>query len=86
MSETDRRKFLAVTGMGAVAGTVGLVGAAGPAEAADTRRRPGSAKEPVVAYVEDHSSDTLRLMVGRREVVVQDRDLVSRILNAAGGN
>ena len=84
MSETNRRKFLAVTGMGAVAGTVGLVG--GPAAAAETRRRAGSAQQSVVAYVEDHGSDVLRLMVGQREVVVHDRDLVTRILNAAGGN
>lgn len=82
MSETNRRNFLAVTGMGAVAGTVGLV--AGPASA-EASRRPGSAQEPVVAYVADHGSDELRLMAGDREVVVHDRDLVTRILNAAGG-
>ena len=29
--------------------------------------------------------ERLRLMVGEREVVVHDRDLVTRILNAAGG-
>ena len=82
MSETNRRKFLAVTGMGAVAGTVGL--AAGPASAAV--RRAGAAAEPVVAYVGDHGSDEVHLMVGEREVIVNDRDLVTRILNAAGGN
>ena len=38
-----------------------------------------------MAYVEDHRSSTLRLLVGEREVVVHDRDLVTRILNAAGG-
>jgi hypothetical protein len=38
-----------------------------------------------VAYVKDHSSSELRLMVGEREIVVHDRDLVNRILNAAGG-
>ncbi|GAB3652565.1 hypothetical protein GCM10027596_01860 [Nocardioides korecus] len=82
MSETNRRKFLAVTGAGAVAGAVGL--AASPASAAVTRRAD-SAQEPVVAYIEDHSSDELHLMVGEREVVVHDHDLVARILNAAGG-
>ena len=82
MSETNRRNFLAATGMGAVAGTVGLV--AGPASA-EAPRRPGSAHEPVVAYVEDHHSDELRLLVGEREVAVRDRELVTRILNAAGG-
>ena len=81
MSETNRRKFLAVTGAGLAAGTVGLV--AGPASA--EARRSGSAQEPVVAYVGDHGSDELHLMVGEREVVVHDRDLVTRILNAAGG-
>jgi hypothetical protein len=40
----------------------------------------------VVAHIADHRSDTIHLMVGEREVVVRDRDLVTRILNAAGGN
>ena len=81
MSDTNRRKFLAVTGAGAVLGAVGMSG--GPASAA--ARREGSAQEPVVAYVEDHDSDEIHLMAGEREVVVHDRDLVTRILNAAGG-
>ncbi len=84
MSETNRRKFLAVAGAGAAAGTVGLTGVASAASG-ETRRKPGSAQETVVAYVKDHRSSTLRLMVGEREIVVRDRDLVNRILNAAGG-
>ncbi|GAB3665398.1 hypothetical protein GCM10027596_31510 [Nocardioides korecus] len=72
-----------MTGAGAVVGAVGL--AASPASAAVTRRSAGSAQESVVAYIEDHSSDELHLMVGEREVVVHDHDLVARILNAAGG-
>ncbi|MEP6817625.1 MAG: hypothetical protein ABI873_18975 [Marmoricola sp.] len=83
MSETNRRKFLAVAGAGAAAGTVGLT--AGTAFAGDTRRNSDSAQEAVVAYVQDHRSSELTLMVGEREVVVHDRDLVNRILNAAGG-
>lgn len=82
MSETSRRNFLAATGAGAAVGTVALT--AGSAAAATPR--PGSAAAPVVAYVEDYRSDTINLMVGDREVVVHDRDLVARILNAAGGN
>jgi hypothetical protein len=84
MSDTSRRKFLAVAGAGAAAGTVGLTGVASAASA-ETRRKPDSAQETVVAYVKDHRSSKLRLMVGEREVVVNDRDLVNRILNAAGG-
>jgi hypothetical protein len=88
MSDTSRRKFLAVAGAGAAAGTVGLTGGltgVASAASAETRRRPDSARETVVAYVKDHRSSTLRLMVGEREVIVHDRDLVNRILNAAGG-
>ena len=87
MSETNRRKFLTVAGAGAAAGTVGLTGvaSAAPAASGETLRKPGSAQETVVAYVKDHRSSTLRLMVGEREIVVRDRDLVNRILNAAGG-
>ena len=83
MSETSRRQILAATGAGVAAGTVGLT--IGPAQAGEARRTTSSARESVVAYVQDHRSDTLRLMVGEREVVVHDRDLVARILNAAGG-
>lgn len=82
MSDTSRRKFLAVAGAGAAVGTVGVT--AGAAEAATPNKL--AAKESVVAYVEEHRSDVVVLLVGDREVVVRDRDLVTRILNAAGGN
>ena len=83
MTETSRRKLIVAAGAGAAAGTVGLTG--GHASAAEVTRHPGSAHEPVVAFVKDHKSSELRLMVGEREVVVHDRDLVNRLLNAAGG-
>jgi hypothetical protein len=82
MSDTSRRTFLVVAGAGA-AGTVAAT--TGIAFAGETRRKVDSAKEPVVAYVRDHRSSELQLMVGEREVIVRDRDLVNRILNAAGG-
>lgn len=82
MNDTSRRKLLAVAGTGAAAGVVGL--AAGPA-AAQTRRNADSAQDSVVALVEGGGSDEITLMVGESEVVVHDRDLVNRILNAAGG-
>jgi hypothetical protein len=83
MSDTSRRKLLAVTGASVAAGTVGL--AVGPAHASEAQRSRRSAKESVVAYVHDHRSSEVRLMVGEREVVVHDHDLATRILNAAGG-
>ena len=83
VTDTSRRKLLAAAGAGAAAGAVAL--APGAANAAVARRSSGSAQESVVAYIKDHRSGTISLMVGEREVVVHDRDLATRILNAAGG-
>jgi 3-hydroxyisobutyrate dehydrogenase-like beta-hydroxyacid dehydrogenase len=80
VNDTSRRKFLAAAGAGAAAGTVGL---AAPAAAAATRKA-NAVDEPVVAFVEDPRSAVVTLMFGGDEVVVEDRDLVVRILNAAG--
>jgi hypothetical protein len=82
MSETSRRKFLAPTSAGVAAGAV--VGMTGGAAQAATSRRHDAATEPVVAYVQDPRAGVLHLMVGEREVIVEDHDLVARILNAAG--
>ena len=87
MSDTSRRKLLAVTGASVAAGTVGIATGitGGSAQAAEARRSPTSAQESVVAYVRDHRSHEVRLLVGEREIVVHDRELATRILNAAGG-
>lgn len=84
VTDTSRRKLLAAAGAGAAAGAVAL--APGAAYAAEARRSGKSAQESVVAHIKDHRSGTISLMIGEREVVVQDRDLVTRILNAAGGS
>jgi hypothetical protein len=81
MNDTSRRKFLAVAGAGAAAGAAGV---AVPAAAAAATRRPNAADQPVVAFVENPRAGVVTLMFGDREVVVEDRDLVVRILNAAG--
>jgi len=82
MSDTSRRRFIGVAGAGAAAaGATALV--PGVASAAETRLHDGSATSTVVALV-DPDSDAITLMVGEREVVVHDRDLVHRLLNAAG--
>ncbi|WP_370248223.1 twin-arginine translocation signal domain-containing protein [Nocardioides sp.] len=82
MSETSRRKFIAAAGVSAAAGSA-LIAGSGRAEAVPDPRR---AQEPVLALVDDHRGSVVRLLVGEREIVVEDRDLVTRILNAAGGN
>jgi len=84
MSETSRRRFIGVTGAGAAAvGAAALV--PGAAWAGQAHLREDSAKSPVVAYVSDVTSDEVTLLVDEREVVVRDRDLVTRLLNAARG-
>jgi len=84
MSETSRRKFLAAAGVGATAGTIAMA-TGGVAGAGEARPRKDSAREPVLAVVPDHRTSEVRLLAGEREVVVQDRDLATRIRSAAGG-
>ncbi len=82
MSDTSRRKFLAAAGAGTAATAV--VSLSGGTANAMTARGRDAATEPVVAYVQDPRAGVLHLMVGEREVIVEDHDLVARILNAAG--
>ncbi len=80
MTETSRRKFLAATGVGvAAAGTLGITGVA------QARPQGRAAREQVLAYVPNHRGNEVRMLVGEHEIVVHDRDLVVRLLNAAGG-
>ena len=83
MSETSRRNFMAAAGAGAAATTV--VALSTTSASATPAGGAQGAKEPVVALVDAHQGGPVRLLVGEREVVVHDRDLVTRILNAAGG-
>ena len=79
-SAHNRRNFLALTGAGvAVAG----VAAAMPAGAASDPGLPSGAEGPLVAYVGDLRDDHVALMVGDREVVIQDAALVARLARAA---
>ena len=84
MSETSRRNFMAAAGAGAAA-TTAVALSAGSAQAKPALLSAKGAKQSIVALIEDHRGGTLRLLVGEDEVVVNDRDLVTRILNAAGG-
>ncbi len=83
MNDTSRRRFIGVVGAGAVsAGAVTVL--PDSALAQETSLHSQSARESVVAHVSDPASDRVVLLVGEREVVVHDRDLVTRLLNAAG--
>ncbi|HEX5535039.1 MAG TPA: twin-arginine translocation signal domain-containing protein [Actinomycetales bacterium] len=83
MNDTSRRRFLGVAAAGAaVAGATAVIPRA--TLAGETPRRARSTTESVVAYVSDARGSELTLLVGEQEVVVHDRDLVYRLLNAAG--
>ncbi|GAA1161838.1 hypothetical protein GCM10009630_70170 [Kribbella jejuensis] len=82
MGDSTRRGFLAMAGMGAAA--VG-VGAAAPAAAGEQSGELSGARSagPLVAYVRDVRRHEIAVMVGEHEVVVHDRDLVNRLVQAS---
>lgn len=92
MADLTRRGFI-VTSAGAAAGvaTVGAIAAApkiakildGGAAASAARRGAVSASDPVVAYIRNATSGEIGLLVGHREVTINDPDLVGRLLDAA---
>lgn len=81
MSETSRRNFMAAAGIGVAAASAVTLSAS----AAEAKPSVKGAKEPVIAMIDDHKAGVVHLLVGDREVVVHDKDLATRILNAAGG-
>jgi len=83
MENSTRRGFLATAAVGAAG--VGAVAVAPGAQAARTHQHavPADAAGPLVAHIADVHGDTVTVMVGEREVVVHDRDLVARLARAA---
>jgi len=85
MTDSTRRTFLIAGGAGAAAiGVAAAVPAAADARPSDATPAtlPHDATD-LVAHVADPSSGMLTLLVGEREVVVHDRDLVARLARAA---
>jgi hypothetical protein len=80
VADSTRRGFLLMAGAGAAA-----VGAAAVVpKAVGTRAAVKSTVSgPLVAYVKDAKAGKVSLLIGEREVVVHDRELVARLANAA---
>ena len=76
MSDATRRGFLVMTGAGAAAVAV-------PGAVAQPVVRSYSASGSLVAHIADVAGSALSIMVGEREVVVRDPDLVARLVHAA---
>jgi hypothetical protein len=86
MNDSTRRGFLVMVGTGAATAAAAAVAPAALADD-DHRQDEGtrvSSREPLVAHVTDPRQGDVALMVGEREVVVHDRDLVARLVDAAG--
>jgi hypothetical protein len=84
MKDASRRGFLVMTGAGAAA-----VATAGVVVIAEKNNQDEGAvahngSGPMVAWIGDVSKHEITIMVGEREVVVNDADLVAKLVRATG--
>jgi DMSO/TMAO reductase YedYZ molybdopterin-dependent catalytic subunit len=88
MPGSTRRRFLLASGATAAAAGVAAVlpstAEAATARAAKPVMAPADAA-PLVAHISNPATGEVSLLVGEREVVVHDRDLVGRLTRAAKG-
>ncbi len=88
MINVNRRSFLWQTSAGAallaVAAASPIRGQQSASATAPALDRVGEPTfEPIVAYVRNVAAGEIALMVGTREIVVRDAELVGRLLKAA---
>jgi hypothetical protein len=85
MTDSSRRGFLALAGVGAAAGAAAVAlpsTAAGAATPTEDTSLPSNAAKSMVVYVDDITTGKATLMIDGAEVVVTDKVLVSRIARA----
>lgn len=91
MSESTRRGFLKIAGAGAAVGAAAVATTAAVRGSGSTERKgtaasvpagTASAAGPLVAYVRDVRGAEVSVMVAGTEVVVQDKELVARLVSA----
>ena len=95
MSDLSRRKFLGRASLGAAAAGIAAASGGVPAlfaaQPSVLRAGPDSGPsqdlvamgEDVIAHVQSDSTGAVTILVGNREIVVQDRAMVGRILASA---
>jgi hypothetical protein len=88
MSEVSRRTFMKQVSVGAAG--VAAVGALGMPQASAKGRKADpdeaaadTSSEPVMAFVRDRKRGEVTVLVGHREIVHRDPELVRRLLHAA---
>jgi hypothetical protein len=84
MTGSTRRSFLIASGAGAaVVGVAVAVPASAGANAASAKLSIPKNAQPLVAHISDPASGDISLLVGDREVLVHDHELVAQISRAA---
>jgi hypothetical protein len=88
MAKVTRRTFLSTT-VGAAGGVAAMGLIAGPSTLAEAAQNIADASdgpvssEPMTAYVRDAATGEISVMVGHREVVTKDPQLIRRLQRAA---
>jgi hypothetical protein len=92
MSDTSRRGFLAIAGVGAAGVAVASVAGASAVTSNGSAASPvgagaalpAGASGSLVAYVNDVQNGQVSVLVGETEVQITDHELVARLAQAAG--
>jgi hypothetical protein len=88
MAKVTRRTFLSTT-VGAAGGVAAMGLIAGPGTLVEAAQNVADASdgpmssEPMTAYVRDAATGEISVMVGHREVVARDPQLIRRLQRAA---
>jgi hypothetical protein len=88
MAKVTRRTFLSTT-VGAAGGVAAMGLIAGPSTLVEAAQNVAAASdgpmasEPMTAYVRDAATGEISVMVGHREVVTKDPQLIRRLQRAA---
>jgi hypothetical protein len=84
MGEVTRRRFLANTSLGIGVAVTGLAAVSALEGAQRGVATPASLPEPVILHVRDVTKGEVMILAGTTEVLVRDRELVSRLVSAVG--
>ena len=88
MAKVTRRTFLSTT-VGAAGGVAAMGPIAGPSTLVEAAQNVAEASdgplssEPMTAYVRDAATGEISVMVGHREVISKDPQLIRRLQRAA---
>lgn len=84
MAKLTRRDVIKKTSAGAAAlGALAVVPGLTTAQAATPEHATTAGHEPLIAYVRDRARGEVALLVGTREIITHDPELVRRLLKAA---